>query len=138
SGLPDFNALIERVGPSVVNVTTRSVVRHAGDIAERHFDIYRGLVGESVQRTVTGLGSGFVLGDDGYIMTNAHVVDGVDEVYVRLTGSKRELKARIVGLDPATDIALLKVRARGLQPAPLGSSQALRVGDWVAAIGSPF
>ena len=138
AGLPDFGALIDRVGPSVVNVTTRSVVRQAPDIAERHFDVYRGLMGEVAQRTVTGLGSGFVLGDDGYILTNAHVVDGVDEVYVRLTGSKRELEAKVVGMDANTDIALLKVSARGLRVAPVGSSQALRVGDWVAAIGSPF
>jgi serine protease Do len=137
-GLPNFTSLIERVGPSVVNVTTRSVVRHAPDIAERHFDIYRGLMGEAAQRTVTGLGSGFVLGDDGYILTNAHVVEGVDEVFVRLTGSKRELKASVVGMDANTDIALLKVSARGLRVAPMGSSETLKVGDWVAAIGSPF
>jgi serine protease Do len=137
-GLPDFTPLIERVGPSVVNVTTRSVVRDATGIAERHFNLYRALMGESDPRTVTGLGSGFVLGDDGYILTNAHVIEGVDEVYVRLTGSKRELKAKIVGTDPDTDIALLKVSARGLRAAPMGSSQRLRVGDWVAAIGSPF
>ncbi|MPZ42673.1 MAG: PDZ domain-containing protein [Betaproteobacteria bacterium] len=138
SGLPDFTRLIERVGPSVVNITTRSLVRHAPGIAERHFDVYRELMGEATQRTVTGLGSGFVLGHDGYILTNAHVVEGVDEVYVRLTGSKRELKAKIVGMDAATDIALLKVSARGLRAAPVGSSRRLRVGDWVAAIGSPF
>ena len=138
SGLPDFTSLIERVGPSVVNVTTRSLVRQAPGIAERHFDVYRELMGEPTPRTVTGLGSGFVLGDDGYILTNAHVVDGVDEVYVRMTGSKRELKAKIVGMDADTDIALLKVSARGLRAAPMGSSQRLRVGDWVAAIGSPF
>jgi serine protease Do len=137
SGLPDFAPLIERVGPSVVNVTTRSIVRDASGIAERHFDIYRELMGEAA-RTVTGLGSGFVLGDDGFILTNAHVVEGVDEVFVRLTGSKRELKAKIVGTDPDTDIALLKVSARGLRAAPMGSSHRLRVGDWVAAIGSPF
>jgi serine protease Do len=138
SGLPDFTPLIERVGPSVVNVTTRSLVRQAPEVAERHFDVYRELMGEPTQRTVTGLGSGFVLGHDGYILTNAHVVDGVDEVYVRLTGSKRELKAKIVGVDIDTDIALLKVSARGLRAAPVGSSERLRVGDWVAAIGSPF
>jgi serine protease Do len=136
--LPDFSTLIDRVGPSVVNVTTRSVVRDLPSVAERHFDVYRGLMGEPAERTVTGLGSGFVLGDDGYILTNAHVVEGVDEVYVRLTGSKREIRARIVGADPGTDIALLKVSARGLRAAPVGSSRTLRVGDWVAAIGSPF
>ena len=136
--LPDFSTLIERVGPSVVNVTTRSIVRNMPDVAERHFDIYRSLMGAPAERTVTGLGSGFVVDDDGYILTNAHVVEGVDEVYVRITGSKRELKARIVGTDPETDIALLKVNARGLRTAPVGSSASLRVGDWVAAIGSPF
>lgn len=140
AALPDFTALVERVGPAVVNVTTRSIVRHPPDVAEHHFDIYRGLTGKepASQRTVLGIGSGFVLGDDGYILTNAHVVEGADEITVRLTGKTRELKATVVGTDKDTDIALLKVRATHLPVAPTGSSAALKVGDWVAAIGSPF
>jgi serine protease Do len=142
SALPDFTRLLERVGPSVVHVTTRSAVPGGPEVAQRHFDLYRGMTGEdgleTTGRAVTGLGSGFVLGDDGYILTNAHVVDGADEVYVRLMGSKRDIRAWVVGLDPATDIALLRVGMRGLRPAAFGSSAALRVGDWVAAIGSPF
>jgi serine protease Do len=85
-----------------------------------------------------GLASGFIISEDGYILTNAHVVDGFDDVSVRLSDAKREFKARVIGFDKRTDVALLKVEAKGLPVARLGNSKALQPGEWVAAIGSPF
>ena len=137
---PDFTALVERVGPAVVNVTTRSLPKQPSDVAARHYDLYRGLVGEDGPAVVAevGIGSGLILRHDGYILTNAHVVQGADEVHVRLRGNSNELRARVVGVDTVTDIALLKIQASRLPVVRTGSSEALRVGDWVAAIGSPF
>lgn len=85
-----------------------------------------------------GVGSGFVIDAQGHILTNAHVVEGADEVVVRLADGKGEFKAQVVGTDRQTDVALLKVDATGLPVAPMGDSAALRPGEWVAAIGSPF
>jgi serine protease Do len=85
-----------------------------------------------------GLASGFIISEDGYILTNAHVVDGFDDVSVRLADAKREFKAKVIGFDKRTDVALLKVEAKGLPVAKLGSSKDLQPGEWVAAIGSPF
>ena len=85
-----------------------------------------------------GLGSGFIISDDGYILTNAHVVAEFDDVNVRLADSKREFKAKVIGVDKRSDIALLKVDAQSLPTAKLGDSSKLEPGDWVAAIGSPF
>jgi serine protease Do len=127
--LPDFKALMKAAGPSVVNViSTRKAPQTAaagGEAAER---------GTLRQ----GLGSGFIISEDGYILTNAHVVAEFDDVNVRLADSKREFKAKVVGLDKRSDVALLKVQAQGLPTATLGSSAKLEPGDWVAAIGSPF
>ncbi|MEY8875379.1 MAG: Do family serine endopeptidase [Leptothrix sp. (in: b-proteobacteria)] len=89
---------------------------------------------ESVPR---GVGSGFIISGDGYVITNAHVVDGADEVIVRLT-DKREFKARVVGADKRTDVAVLKLEATGLPTVKLGDVDRLKVGEWVIAIGSPF
>jgi serine protease Do len=85
-----------------------------------------------------GLGSGFIISEDGYILTNAHVVAEFDDVNVRLADAKREFKARVIGVDRRSDVALLKVEASGLPTAKLGDSSKLEPGDWVAAIGSPF
>jgi serine protease Do len=85
-----------------------------------------------------GLGSGFIISEDGYILTNAHVVADFDDVTVRLADAKREFKAKVVGIDKRSDVALLKVEAQGLPTAKLGDSRKLEPGDWVAAIGSPF
>jgi len=139
-GIPDFTRLVERVGPAVVNVTTRTARMHVVDTAERHFGLYRGLTGhdEGAERTLVGIGSGFVFRPDGFILTNAHVVAGAEEVYVRLPGRRNQVRARVVGSDADTDIALLKIRADRLPVVQAGSSLDLRVGDWVAAIGSPF
>ncbi len=153
--LPDFAELAERVGPAVVNIRTteRAGGGSAGgaqidpNIEEffRRFGIPipgrpnpRGGQGEGDgEPRQRGVGSGFILSADGYIMTNAHVVAGADEVIVTLT-DKRELKARIIGSDRRTDVAVVKVDATGLPSVQIGDVNRLRVGEWVMAIGSPF
>ncbi|MFZ5542127.1 MAG: DegQ family serine endoprotease [Pseudomonadota bacterium] len=155
--LPDFTELVERVGPAVVNIRTleraragRGGVPEMDDSMEEFFrrfgipipgrpDPRRGPQGprgdqEPVQR---GVGSGFILSADGYVMTNAHVVDGADEVIVTLT-DKREFKAKLIGSDTRTDVALVKIEANGLPFVRLGDINKLKVGEWVLAIGSPF
>ena len=151
--LPDFTELVERVGPAVVNIRTMERIRQAaGGGAEvdpnveeffRRFgipvprpDSRRGPRGDDEPQQ-RGVGSGFILSPDGYVMTNAHVVEGADEVLVTLP-DKREFKARIIGSDRRTDIALVKVEANGLPYVKIGDSDKLRVGEWVVAIGSPF
>ena len=147
--LPDFSALVERVGPAVVNV---SAVRSA-DAAENQtpgippgsendpfFEFFKrfGIPFDMPQPSpTTGLGSGFIISEDGYILTNAHVVKGATEVTVRLT-DRREFKAKIVGTDTRSDIATLKIEATGLPTVKIGDPEKVKVGDWVAAIGSPF
>ncbi|MDF7065277.1 trypsin-like peptidase domain-containing protein, partial [Escherichia coli] len=84
-----------------------------------------------------GVGSGFIISGDGYILTNAHVVEGAETIYVTLI-DKREYKAKLIGLDKRTDVALVKVEATGLPSLKLGDSDKVRVGEWVLAIGSPF
>ena len=153
--LPDFTQLVDRVGPSVVNIRTserRGGQAGSGDMDPnmeeflRRFGIPlpngrgdrrnapRGQDDDLQQR---GVGSGFVLTADGFIMTNAHVVDGADELIVTLT-DKRELKARIVGADKRSDVAVVKIDATGLAPVKIGDVGRLKVGEWVMAIGSPF
>ncbi len=160
--LPDFTELVERVGPSVVNI--RTTERRNGGAANgpqqgmdpnieeflRRFGIpmpnrpdqrpdpRRGTPrGDDDQPQQRGVGSGFILSADGFIMTNAHVVDGADEVIVTLT-DKRELKAKIIGADKRTDVAVVKVEATGLPFVKIGDVNRLKVGEWVMAIGSPF
>ena len=151
--LPDFTELVERVGPSVVNIrTTEKRAAAAAGSGEmdpnmeeflRRFGIPlpnrrgnpRGEGSDEPQQR--GVGSGFVLSADGFIMTNAHVVDGSDEVIVTLT-DKREFKARIVGADKRSDVAVVKIEATGLSPVKIGDVNRLKVGEWVMAIGSPF
>ena len=162
--LPDFTELVERVGPSVVNIRTterRGAAAAAGqggpsidpNIEEffRRFGIPipgtpdsrrtpprgGGGNGDDEQPQTRGVGSGFILSADGFIMTNAHVVDGADEVIVTLT-DKRELKARIIGADKRSDVAVVKVDATGLPFVRIGDTNRLKVGEWVMAIGSPF
>jgi len=152
--LPDFTELVEKVGPAVVNIRTLERSRQAsagsGEVdpnVEEFFrrfgiplpgrpDSRRGPRGDDEPQQ-RGVGSGFILSADGYVMTNAHVVDGADEVIVTLT-DKRELKARIVGTDRRTDVAVVKVEATGLPFVKIGDSDKLKVGEWVVAIGSPF
>jgi serine protease Do len=156
TGLPDFTELVERVSPSVVNIRTAERRGNAGNgggnvdpgIEEffRRFGIPmpnqrpgpRGNPQDDEEDArPRGVGSGFILSADGFIMTNAHVVEGADEVIVTLT-DKRELKARIVGTDRRTDVAVVKVEATGLPAVRIGDVNRLKVGEWVMAIGSPF
>jgi serine protease Do len=154
--LPDFTELVEKVGPSVVNIRTTEKARAvrsngAPEMDEDMLEFFRRFgvpvppapsapkrgqqpEGQPQQR---GVGSGFILNADGYVLTNAHVVDGADEVIVTLT-DKREFKARIVGADKRTDVALVKIDAVGLPNVKIGDVSRLKVGEWVMAIGSPF
>jgi serine protease Do len=148
TGLPDFSQLVERDGPTVVNVTTTRAARaSAGGVAgalpdDPLFDFFRRFLPQpdpdESDGPMQGLGSGFIISQDGYILTNAHVVLDADEVTVRLSDAKREFKAKVIGVDKRTDVALLKVEATGLPVVRLGNSETLKVGEWVAAIGSPF
>jgi len=155
--LPDFTDLVDQVGPSVVNIRTLEKVsgrQGAGaGMDEDMLEFFRrfGLPVPQVPRQAPkqqrpqseeeaqprGVGSGFILTPDGFIMTNAHVVEDADEVLVTLT-DKREFKARIVGSDKRTDVAVVKIEASGLPAVKLGDVARLRVGEWVMAIGSPF
>ena len=158
-GLPDFTELVELVGPSVVNIRTLEKVKAnaqggAGSDEEMQ-ELFRKFFGVPMPNAPRqnprpnkpqsseepaqpkGVGSGFVLSSDGYIMTNAHVVEGADEVLVTLT-DKREFKARIVGADKRTDVAVVKIQATGLPAIKVGDVSRLKVGEWVMAIGSPF
>jgi len=132
-GLPDFADLVERVGPAVVNIrTTERAPEGPRSPFRRRSPALQG--SDEVPR---GEGSGFILSADGYVMTNAHVVEGASEVYVTLT-DKREFKAKIIGADERTDVALVKIEATGLPLLRIGDVSRLRVGEWVLAIGSPF
>ncbi len=151
--LPDFTELVEEAAPGVVNISTTRTVPGRSDPfqgfgGQELPEIFRHFFGDRFPAPPGGqapgrpqerqsLGSGFIISDDGYILTNAHVVDGADEILVRLN-DRRELAAELVGSDERTDVALLKVDADALPTLKLGDSDVLRVGEWVAAIGSPF
>ena len=156
--LPDFTDLVEQVSPSVVNIRTSEKVKAAaasgGGTDEQMLEFFRrfGIPvppnlprGPRSERSPApqeeaqprGVGSGFILTSDGFIMTNAHVVEGADEVIVTLTDN-REYKAKIVGSDKRTDVAVVKIEATGLPAVKIGDSNRLKVGEWVMAIGSPF
>jgi serine protease Do len=146
--LPDFSELVERVSPAVVNISaTRSPdagARGAGGPSEdemqellRRFFGQPGMPQAPQARPRTSMGTGFVIQADGYVLTNHHVVDGATEIYVRMQ-DRRELLATVVGGDPQSDIALLKIEASELPTLALGDSRRLRAGQWVVAIGSPF
>ena len=152
--LPDFTDLVEKQGASVVNISTTQTVRGnpqgafpfpfdeddpLADLFRRFIPRQPGGGAPSAPREYQNrsLGSGFIVSQDGYILTNAHVVDAADEIVVRLT-DKREFKAKVIGADKRTDVALLKIEAQGLPAVRMGDPSALRVGEWVLAIGSPF
>lgn len=157
TGLPDFSPLVERVGPSVVNIRTTEKVSYdpsSGAISgmdEEMLEFFRrfGLPVPGIPRQgrpqpdnegeerPSGVGSGFILSSDGYVLTNAHVVDGASEVIVTLT-DKREFKAKIIGTDKRTDVAVVKIDATSLPAVKIGDVNRLKVGEWVMAIGSPF
>jgi len=160
-GLPDFTELVEKQGPAVVNISTTQTARSNGrgaqpfpfDEDDPMFEFFRrfiprqpgvpgfpgmpGVPGEPREFQSRSLGSGFIVSADGYILTNAHVVDAADEILVRLT-DKRELKARVIGADKRSDVALIKIEATSLPTVRLGDPNVLKVGEWVVAIGSPF
>jgi serine protease Do len=147
--LPDFTALVDKAGTAVVNISTTGKVRQTaldqddidpdnpfGDFLRR----FGGPNGPQMQpRNVPsrGVGSGFIVSPDGYIVTNAHVVDGASEVTVKLT-DRREFTAKVIGADKRTDIALIKIDGKNLPALDLSSPPAVKRGEWVIAIGSPF
>lgn len=139
--LPDFTGLVEKQGPAVVNISTTQIIRNAqpnfpeGDPIFDFFRRFAPLMPRAQESQ--SLGSGFIISSDGYIMTNAHVVDHADKITVRLT-DKREFAARVIGVDKRTDVALLKIEASNLPKVSLGDPEKLKVGEWVVAIGSPF
>ncbi len=146
--LPDFTELVEKQGPAVVNIsTTQGGVRNP--LAQQlpnvpeddpFFEFFRRFApnpGTPRENQSQSLGSGFIINADGYILTNAHVVQAADEITVRLT-DKREFKAKLIGSDRRTDIALIKIEAAGLPVVKFGDPAKLKVGEWVVAIGSPF
>jgi serine protease Do len=155
---PDFADLVEKASPAVVNIRTTEKVMvqqmPQGFGPQDQAEFFRRFFGIPVpvpqqpqqqpqqpkpqaQEQQRGSGSGFIVESNGYILTNAHVVEGATTIYVTLT-DKREFKARLIGTDRRTDIALVKIDANGLPKLPLGESAKVRVGEWVLAIGSPF
>jgi len=148
AGLPDFTELYDRQGPAVVSidVTQKSRRTRGLELSEddpfyeffrRFGQIPRPRGAPEREFEQQSVGSGFIISSDGYLITNAHVVDGADEVSVKLT-DKREFKAKVVGADKRTDIALLKIEAKDLPKVTIGDPEKLKVGEWVVAIGKPF
>lgn len=141
--LPDFTALVEQYGPAVVNVATVQRRQRVADIPgmspeDPFYEFFRRFQGpRGNQPAPRGEGSGFIVSADGYILTNAHVVDDASEVTVKLT-DRREYSAKVIGLDKRTDVAVLKIEATDLPTVRLGDPGRLRPGEWVIAIGSPF
>jgi len=156
--LPDFTDLVEQVGPAVVNIRTSEKVHlgrsgaGAGPQMDPGLEEFFKRFGIPMPRntprgggngddddepTRRGIGSGFILSADGLVMTNAHVVDGADELLVTLT-DKREFKGKVIGADKRSDVAIVKIEATGLPFVKVGDVGKLKVGEWVMAIGSPF
>ncbi|MGE7992423.1 DegQ family serine endoprotease [Pseudomonas sp. NPDC089554] len=152
--LPDFTTLVEQASPAVVNISTKQKLPDRRIAAGQMPDLeglppmFREFFERNMpqqprsprgdrQREAQSLGSGFIISSDGYVLTNNHVVDDADEIIVRLS-DRSELQAKLVGTDPRTDVALLKVDGKNLPIVKLGDSQKLKVGEWVLAIGSPF
>ncbi len=152
--LPEFTELVEQASPAVVNISTRQKLPERNVTAQGQMPDLEGLPpmfreffernlpqmprspGER-QREAQSLGSGFIISADGYVLTNNHVVADADEIIVRLS-DRSELEAKLIGADPRTDVALLKVEGKNLPTVKLGKSDELKVGEWVLAIGSPF
>jgi len=154
--LPDFTKVVEDQGNAVVNISTTQAVRRSAALPqvpgmedEEVLEFFRRFIprqpgpgqGQGPERAPRpesrSLGSGFVISQDGYVLTNAHVVEGADEITVKFT-DKREFKAKVIGADRRTDIALIKIDATGLPAVRFGDPSKLKVGEWVLAIGSPF
>jgi serine protease Do len=142
TGLPDFSAIYDKVGKSVVNITVTQIVQQPGTAqADPTYDFYSKRMQPSGQPPrqykAHGLGSGFIISSDGYILTNAHVVLNTEKVTVKLN-DKRELKAKIIGVDKNTDVAVLKIDASNLPAVKIGDPNKMKPGNWVVAIGAPF
>ncbi len=147
TALPDMSEIVARNGPAVVNISVSGTEKGAAgapglpqlDPNDPFYEFFRHFRGPQPrgERQMRGQGSGFILSEDGTILTNAHVIDGADEVLVRLT-DKREFKAKVLGLDKASDVAVLKIDARRLPTLKIGSAANAKVGEWVLAIGAPF
>jgi serine protease Do len=152
--LPDFTRLVEEQGNAVVNISTTQAVRRPAPGAvpqvpgiedEEMLEFFRRFIprqpgpgqGPGPRPESRSLGSGFIISPDGYILTNAHVVEGADEINVKLT-DKRDFKAKVIGADKRTDVALIKIEGSGLPVVKFGDPNKLKVGEWVVAIGSPF
>lgn len=143
SAYPDFSAIYDNVGKSVVNINvTQNVTPQGnqfGSTGDPMFDyFFKRMVPQQQQKyKQRGLGSGFILSNDGYILTNAHVVNNADSVTVKLS-DKREFKAKVVGVDMTSDVAVIKIPAKNLPSVKIGNPNNLKAGNWVVAIGSPF
>ncbi|MDF0606880.1 DegQ family serine endoprotease [Neisseriaceae bacterium TC5R-5] len=148
ANLPDFAGIVENQGKAVVNVSTKSTIKEVanpgmpeGFEGDPFFEFFRRFSPPRQQQPqpqeTSSLGSGFIISADGYVLTNAHVVARADEITVKLN-DKREYKAKVIGSDARSDVALLKVDATNLPVVRRGDANALRVGEWVLAIGSPF
>jgi serine protease Do len=151
-GLPDFTNLVDQVGPGVVNVEARMgggprQMAQAAPDDDQMPELFRRFFGQDLPPGMpqsppggdsgTAMGTGFIISSDGYVLTNRHVVDGANQVTVRLS-DRREFTAKVVGSDEQSDVALLKIPTTGLPTLRLGDSNLLRPGQWVVAIGSPF
>ncbi len=165
TGIPDFSGLVETYGPAVVNISAKHVVKQTAlrgnsgnsanggnqlpiDPSDPFYQFYKhffggmpgmqgGDGGDAPDQPSASLGSGFIVSSDGYILTNAHVVDGANVVTVKLT-DKREFKAKVVGADKQSDVAVLKIDASNLPTVKIGDPRQSKVGQWVVAIGSPY
>jgi serine protease Do len=141
--LPDFTDLVEKQGAAVVNISTTQIIQTPQGIPnipedDPFYEFFRRFAPQMPREQESqSLGSGFIISADGYIMTNAHVVDHADKITVRLT-DKREYRAKVIGADKRTDVALLKIEATSLPKINVGDPNRLKVGEWVVAIGSPF
>ncbi len=155
--LPDFTGLVEQASPAVVNISTRQKMPERAVSGNGQLNIpdleglppiFREFFERSIpqaprspgggrQREAQSLGSGFIISEDGYVLTNNHVIADADEIIVRLP-DRSELEAKLIGSDPRSDVALLKIEGKGLPTVKLGKSEDLKVGEWVLAIGSPF
>ena len=159
TGIPDFSGLVETYGPAVVNISAKHVVKQVArraspqqlpiDPSDPFYQFFKRFYGgvpgmqggpdggDDSDRPSASLGSGFIISQDGYILTNAHVVDGANVVTVKLT-DKREFRAKVVGSDKQSDVAVLKIDAKGLPTVKIGDPRQSKVGQWVVAIGSPY
>ncbi len=141
--LPSFADLVEAQGGKVVNISTTTTIDQPSNIPvpenDPFYDFFRRFAppGGGGERESRSLGSGFIISSDGYILTNSHVVAAADDITVKLN-DKREFTAEVIGVDPRTDVAVIKIDSDNLPAVSIGDPEKLRVGDWVLAIGSPF